>query len=356
MCRAAKTVIWLWKPLTLLITKVLAIPWTSQSHISLNLHLSSRTPAQSPKQLTHHPPYKILPRYGASSGSYVLFSHRIVTYPYWPQANGIDPFISISILFTIYFTHKRQTLFFPLWASMSCTVIITDCLLNRRLICEWMPIMEESKVSKENCDWPMWVSSSDSMHLKDEDKKACFDTSYAAAAAKLLQSCPTLCDTRDGSPPGFPVPGILQARTLEWVAISFSNAWKWKVKVKSLSRISVLATPWTVAYQAPPFMGFSRQEYCSGMPLPSPWYLLYPFPNGRWTGLRIQRLKRRGLPGVSWTRLTKINRIWMGNLFLCLVYGSTLFFLFLAMPHSLQDLSFTVRDRTQALGSESTES
>ena len=83
----------------------------------------------------------------------------------------------------------------------------------------------------------------------------------AAAAAKLLQSCPTLCNPIDGSPPGYPVPGILQARTLEWVAISFSNAWEWKVKVKSLSRVRLLATPWTVAHQAPPSMGFSRQEY-----------------------------------------------------------------------------------------------
>ena len=74
----------------------------------------------------------------------------------------------------------------------------------------------------------------------------------------------------DHSPPGFPVPGILQARTLEWVAISFSNAWKWKVKVKALSRVQLFATPWTAAYQAPPSMGFSRQEYWSGVPLPSP--------------------------------------------------------------------------------------
>ena len=81
----------------------------------------------------------------------------------------------------------------------------------------------------------------------------------AAAAAKSLQSCPTLCDPRDGSPPGSPVPGILQARTLEWVAISFSNASKWKVKVKSLSHVRLFATPWTAAYQAPPSMGFSRQ-------------------------------------------------------------------------------------------------
>ena len=93
--------------------------------------------------------------------------------------------------------------------------------------------------------------------------------SLPSAAAKSLQSCPTLCDPIDNSPPGSPVPGILQARTLEWVAISFSNAWKWKVKVKSLSRVRLLATPWTAAYQAPPSMGFSRQEYWSGVPLPS---------------------------------------------------------------------------------------
>ena len=92
----------------------------------------------------------------------------------------------------------------------------------------------------------------------------------AAAAAKSLQSCPTLCYPIDGSPPGSAVPGILQARTLEWVAISFSNAWKWKVKVKSLSRVWPSATPWTATYQAPPSTKFSRQEYWSGLPLPSP--------------------------------------------------------------------------------------
>ena len=91
-----------------------------------------------------------------------------------------------------------------------------------------------------------------------------------AAAAKSLQSCLTLCNPIDGSPPGSPIPGILQARTLEWVAISSSNAWKWKVKGKSLSRVRLLATPWTTAHQAPPSMGFSRQEYWSGVPLPSP--------------------------------------------------------------------------------------
>ena len=96
----------------------------------------------------------------------------------------------------------------------------------------------------------------------------------AAAAAKSLQSCLTLCDPIDSSPLCSPVPGILQARTLEWVAISFSNAWKWKVKVKSPSRVWLLVTPWTAAYQAPPSMEFSRQEYWSGVPLPSPSYML----------------------------------------------------------------------------------
>ena len=116
-----------------------------------------------------------------------------------------------------------------------------------------------------------------SMHIE-------LSTLSAAAAAKSLQSCPTLHDPIGGSPPGSPIPGILQARTLEWVAISFSNTWKWKMKVKSLSRVRLFATPWTTAYQAPTSMGFSRQEYWSGVPLPSPicrWH----HPNGR---------KRRG--------------------------------------------------------------
>ena len=91
----------------------------------------------------------------------------------------------------------------------------------------------------------------------------------AAAAAKSLQSYPTLCDSIEASPPDSPVPGILQARTLEWIAISFSNAWKWKVKVKSSSPVGLFSTPWTAAYQAPLSMGFSVQEYWSGVPLPS---------------------------------------------------------------------------------------
>ena len=92
----------------------------------------------------------------------------------------------------------------------------------------------------------------------------------AAAVAKSLQLCPTLCDPIDGSPPGSPVPGILQARTLEWVAISFSNAWRWKVKVKSLSPVWLWVTPWSATNLAPLSTGFSRQEYWSGVPSPSP--------------------------------------------------------------------------------------
>ena len=95
-------------------------------------------------------------------------------------------------------------------------------------------------------------------------------TAAAAAVAKSLQLCPTLCDPRDGRPPGSSIPGILQARTLEWVAISFSNAWKWKVKVNSLSRVRLLTTPWITAHQVPPSMRFFRQAYWSGVPLPSP--------------------------------------------------------------------------------------
>ena len=101
----------------------------------------------------------------------------------------------------------------------------------------------------------------------------------AAAAAKSFQSCPILCDPIDGSPPGSPIPGILQARALEWVAIVYSIVWKWKVKVKWLSGVRLVATPWTAAYQAPPSMGFSRQEYWSGVPSPSPLLHICPNPN-----------------------------------------------------------------------------
>ena len=114
-----------------------------------------------------------------------------------------------------------------------------------------------------------WIEIGKKWIWKQKPRKEKLAQLNSNLAAKSLQSCPTLCDPTDGSLPGSPVPGILQARTLEWVATSFSNAWKWKVKVKPLIRVRLLATPWTAAYQAPP-MGFSRQEYWSGLPLPSP--------------------------------------------------------------------------------------
>ena len=122
---------------------------------------------------------------------------------------------------------------------------------------------------------------------------------YAAtAAAKSPQLCPTLCNPIDGSPPGSLGPGILQARTLEWVAISLSNAWKWKVKVKSLSRIRLLETPWTAAYQAPPPMGFSRQEHWSGLPFPSP---MHESEKGKWSCSVVPNSFQP--PGLQPTRL-----------------------------------------------------
>ena len=129
----------------------------------------------------------------------------------------------------------------------------------------------------------------------------------AAAAAKLLQSCLTLCDPIDSSPPGSPVPGILQARTLEWVAISFSNAWKWKVKVKCLSRVGLLETPWTAAYQAPPSMGFSRQEYWSGLPLPSPmrWIAVYESHILTAQGRKDTACHAGPWGGCTWNRVNK---------------------------------------------------
>ena len=126
-------------------------------------------------------------------------------------------------------------------------------------------------------------------------------TTEGSAAAKSLQFCPTLCDPIDGSPQGSPIPGILQARKLEWVAISFSNAWKWRVKVKSLSHVRLSATPWTAAYQASPSMGFSRQEYWSGLPLPS---LIKDSRDWEIIGLRV---RSRSLEGMrrkfeKWTK------------------------------------------------------
>ena len=126
---------------------------------------------------------------------------------------------------------------------------------------------------------PSWLFGSSRSFLYSSSVYSCH--LCLVAAAKSLQSCPTLFDLRDGSLPGSPIPGILQARTLEWVAIFFSNAWKRKVKVKSLSCVRLFATPWTVADQAPPSMGFSWQEYWSWVPLPSP---------SAWLGCFILRL------------------------------------------------------------------
>ena len=122
----------------------------------------------------------------------------------------------------------------------------------------------------------------------------------AAAAAKSRQSCLTLCEPIDGSPPGSPIPGILQARTLEWVAISFSNAWKWKVKVNLLSHVWLFATPRTAAHQAPPSMGFSRQEYWNGVPLPSPLHAADTVKNRYLATIASQQNVRRWLGSTSW--------------------------------------------------------
>ena len=154
--------------------------------------------------------------------------------------------------------------------SLSCVQLFCDPPgssvhgISQARIQEWIAISS----SRGSC-WPReqtWVSCMAGWFFTTKPPGKPPVTS--AAAAKSLQSCPTLCDPRDGSPSGAPVPGTLQARTLEWAAISFSNAWKWKVKGKLLSHVRLLATPWTAAYQAPPSMGFSRQEYWSGLPLP----------------------------------------------------------------------------------------
>ena len=130
-----------------------------------------------------------------------------------------------------------------------------------------LPVRQETQVQSLSQEGPL------EKEMATHSSILAWETSWtekpAATAAKSLQPCLTLCNPINGTPPGVSVPGILQARTLELGAISFSNAWKWKVKVKSLSPVRLLATPWTVAYQAPPSMGFSRQEYWSGVPLPS---------------------------------------------------------------------------------------
>ena len=159
--------------------------------------------------------------------------------------------------------HDTGQTTWPLWAALAWLYEQTVIFIYPRGL--WLRIQ-----------W-QWASSSlfsishSNKMLLSTDPKLCW--AAAAAAAKSLQSCPTLCSPMRSSPPGSPVPGILQTRILEWVAISFSSAWKWKVIMKSLSRVRLLATPWTAAHQAPPSMGFSRQEYWSGVQLPSPSYV-----------------------------------------------------------------------------------
>ena len=142
-------------------------------------------------------------------------------------------------------------------------------ILQARIL-EWV-VISSSKLSSQPKDWVCFSCVS--------FIAGGFFSHWATSCllAKSLQSCPTLCGPIDGSLPGSPIPGILQARTLEWIAISFSNAWKWKVKVKSLSRVRLLATPWTAAHQAALSLGFSRQEYWSGVPSPSPYKTLSTF-------------------------------------------------------------------------------
>ena len=148
----------------------------------------------------------------------------------------------------------------------------TECWSSKRTLCHLIFSFYSwwNWIQKTEMTCPKVTQLETVLELEPECAFSSTSLVYAAAAAKSLQLYPTLCDPRDGSPPGSPVPGILQARTLEWVSISFSNAWKWKVKVKLLSRVWLLATSWTAAHQAPPSMGFSRQEYWSGVPLPSP--------------------------------------------------------------------------------------
>ena len=176
-----------------------------------------------------------------------------MTYPYFLTLNSIFNYIFHNKWFVI----KSKTRLVENWER---TIV-------KAIYCHSAYLTYMQSTSYEMLGWMNHKLES---RVPGEISIAWYAHAAAAAATKLLQSCPTLCDPIDGSPPGSPVPRILQARTLEWVAISFSNAWKWKVKVKSLSPVRLLATTWTGAYQAPLSMGFPRQEYWSGLPLPSP--------------------------------------------------------------------------------------
>ena len=180
------------------------------------------------------------------------------------------------------------------WGSSRCVSLPPEPSLILQSTCSWMQVRwlcpgHDCSNSEESgiWEWRKCMGTSVLCTLMFYKVSGCWQSSVikwkympvvhilaAAAAAKSLQSCLTLCDPIDSSPPGSPIPGTLQARTLEWVAISFSSAWKWKVEVKSLSHVWLFTTSWTAAYQAPPSMGFSRQEYWSGLPLPSPEHIL----------------------------------------------------------------------------------
>ena len=165
---------------------------------------------------------------------------------------------------------------------LSCVWLFeTAWTTARQLLCSWNSPDKNIWVgchSQSISETPVWPKDQTHVHLLYWQMDFFYHwatweayISYAAIAvtAKSLQLCLTLWDPIDGSPSGSPIPEILQARVLEWVSISFSNSWKWKVKVKSLSCVRLLATAWTAAHQATPSMRFSRQEYWSGVLLPS---------------------------------------------------------------------------------------
>ena len=178
-----------------------------------------------------------------------------------PSAMSTSPFYKVILPVPDSATHTRiHTVFTSMYTHVHMSICIH---ILRVAVCVYVEVFTSVYPTPSGLFWrkEIWkecISRATNVHTA------------AAAAAKSLQSCPTLCDPIDISPPGSAVPGILQATTLEWVAISFSNAWKWKEKVKSLSRVWLFTTPWTAAHQAPPSIGFSRQEYWSGVPLPSP--------------------------------------------------------------------------------------
>ena len=201
--------------------------------------------------------------------------------------------------------------------ALFCPTHFSVCILHafiKRLgfLFPWLNV-HPVKCKHLGCTTP-WSDKCHITQITMKTEKACtlLASSIVPPPGLLLLSClscPTLCDPIDSSPPGSAVPGSLQARTLEWVAISFSNAWKWKVKVKLLSRVWLFATPWTAAHQAPPSMGFSRQEYWSGVPLPSP-------PPGL-------RHPKSSLPALL-TPLQPPSLIFFNRRLLCLLYSQNL--------------------------------